>query len=107
MWLLLAVPLCIWILRRQRASGWVLIAALVAGSGLMALHERALQTSAVAPLLDKKISFHIVASVVTDPKLGEPKQMQGYVKPATTTAIVSVISMKVHNVTRNLSLIHI
>ena len=67
----------------------------------MALHERALQTSAVAPLLDKKISFHIVASVVTDPKLGEPKQMQGYVKPATTTAIVSVISMKVHNVTRN------
>ena len=66
----------------------------------MALHERALQTSAVAPLLDKKISFHIVASVVTDPKLGEPKQMHGYVKPATTTAIVSVISIKVHNVTR-------
>jgi hypothetical protein len=66
----------------------------------MALHQRALQTSAVTPLLDKKISFHIVASVVTDPKLGEPKQMQGYVKPATTTAIVSVISIKVHNVTR-------
>ena len=66
----------------------------------MALHQRALQTSAVAPLLDKKISFRIVASVVTDPKLGEPKQMQGYIKPATTTAIVSVISIKVRNATR-------
>lgn len=94
------IPLLVWALRRHRSSGFVLIAALLAGSGLMALHERALQTSPVAPLLDKKISFNIVAAVVTDPKLGEPKQMIGYVKPAATTAIVSVISIKVHGVTR-------
>ena len=99
-WLLLVIPLAVWALQKARSNALVLIAALLAGSGLMALHLRALQTSAVAPLLDKKISFQIVASVVTDPKLGEPKQMLGYVKPATTTAIISVISIKVHNVDR-------
>jgi hypothetical protein len=56
----------------------------------MALHLRALETSVVAPVLDKKISVSIVASITTDPKLGEPKQMVGYIKPATTTALISV-----------------
>ncbi len=61
----------------------------------MALHQRALESSIVAPILDKKISVHLVASIVSDPKLGEPKQMQGYIKPATTTALISVISIKI------------
>ena len=64
----------------------------------MALHERALQTSIIAPLLDKKISVQITAEVVTDPKLGEPKQMVGYIKPATTTAVVSVITILIKKV---------
>ena len=63
------------------------------------MHQRALQTSIVAPLLDKKVSVHIVASVVSDPKLGEPKQMFGYIKPATTTALISVISIKIGKAT--------
>ncbi len=64
----------------------------------MALHQRALQSSTVAPLLDKKISVHITAQVVSDPKLGEPKVMPGYIKPATTTALISVITVAIHNV---------
>jgi len=77
----------------------VLIIALLSGAGLMALHQRALQTSIVAPLLDKKISFQILASIVSDPKLGEPKQMVGYIRPATTTALISVISVRIGKVT--------
>ncbi len=65
----------------------------------MALHQRALQSSIVAPLLDKKISVHITAQVVSDPKLGEPKVMPGYIKPATTTALISVITVTIRNVT--------
>ena len=65
----------------------------------MALHQRALQTSIVAPWLDKKVSVHIVASIVSDPKLGEPKEMVGYIKPATTTALVSVISIQIGRLT--------
>ena len=65
----------------------------------MALHLRALETSVVAPVLDKKISVSIVASITTDPKLGEPKQMVGYIKPATTTALISVISIRIGKVT--------
>ena len=61
----------------------------------MAIHIRSLETSVVAPLLDKKISVRIIAAVRTDPKLGEPKQMQGFVKPATTTALVSLISLEI------------
>ena len=68
------------------------------GAGLMALHQRALSTSVVAPLLDRKISVRIVAAVVTDPKLGEPKQMLGWVRPATTTVLISVISIEVKRV---------
>ena len=68
------------------------------GAGLMALHERALETSIIAPLLDKKISVQITAEVVTDPKRGEPKQMLGYIKPATTTAVVSVITILIKKV---------
>lgn len=64
----------------------------------MALHERALQTSIIAPLLDRKISVQITAEVVTDPKLGEPKQMVGYIKPATSTAVVSVITILIKKV---------
>ena len=64
----------------------------------MALHLRALETSIVAPILDKKISVSIVASLTTDPKLGEPKQMVGYIKPASTTALISVISIKIGKV---------
>ena len=77
----------------------VLIIALLSGAGLMALHQRALQTSIVAPILDKKISVQIRAAIVSDPKLGEPKQMVGYIKPATTTALISVISIKIGKVT--------
>ena len=65
----------------------------------MALHLRALETSVVAPVLDKKISVSIIASITTDPKLGEPKQMVGYIKPATTTALISVISIRIGKVT--------
>ena len=64
----------------------------------MALHQRALETSVVAPLLDKKISVQIVASIRSDPKLGEPKQMGGYLRPATTTALISVITIKINRV---------
>ena len=64
----------------------------------MALHQRALATSIVAPLLDKKISVQIEAQVVSDPKLGEPKIMVGYTKPATTTAIISVITIVIKKV---------
>ena len=64
----------------------------------MALHQRALASSIVAPILDKKISVHIVASIVSDPKLGEPKQMVGYIKPPTTTALISVITIKIGKV---------
>ncbi len=68
------------------------------GAGLMTLHQRALETSIVAPLLDKKISVHITAEVVSDPKLGEPKQALGYTRPATTTALISVISIDIKKV---------
>ena len=61
----------------------------------MAIHIRSLETSVVAPLLDKKISVRIIAAIRTDPKLGEPKQEQGFVKPATTTALVSLISIEI------------
>ena len=64
----------------------------------MALHQRALATSVVAPVLDRKISVHIQAAIVSDPKLGEPKQMIGYIKPASTTALISVISIKIGKV---------
>jgi competence protein ComEC len=61
----------------------------------MGIHLRSLESSIVKPLLDKKISVRIIASIRSDPKLGEPKQMQGYVKPATTTALISVISIEI------------
>ena len=64
----------------------------------MALHLRALESSVVAPILDKKISVSLVASLTSDPKLGEPKQMVGYLKPATTTALISVISIRIGKV---------
>jgi len=64
----------------------------------MALHMRALETSIVVPLLDKKISVQITAALTTDPKLGEPKQMLGYLKPATTTVLISVITVVIHKV---------
>jgi len=64
----------------------------------MALHQRALATSVVTPVLDRKISVHIQAAIVSDPKLGEPKQMIGYIKPASTTALISVISIKIGKV---------
>ncbi len=64
----------------------------------MALHLRALETSVVASLLDKKISVQIVASIGSDPKLGEPKQMGSYLKPATTTALISVISIRIKRI---------
>jgi competence protein ComEC len=93
------VPLCVWLIGWHRTSANVLIVALLTGAGLMALHLRALETSVVAPVLDKKISVSIVASITTDPKLGEPKQMVGYIKPATTTALISVISIRIGKVT--------
>jgi competence protein ComEC len=93
------VPLCVWLIGWHRTSASVLIVALLTGAGLMALHLRALETSVVAPVLDKKISVSIVASITTDPKLGEPKQMVGYIKPATTTALISVISIRIGKVT--------
>ena len=52
----------------------------------------------MAPLLDKKISVQIVASIRSDPKLGEPKQMVGYIKPATTTALISVITIRINKI---------
>ena len=64
----------------------------------MALHERALETSIVAPLLDKKISVDIAAAIVTDPVLGVPKVMVGYIKPATTTALITLITIKIGKV---------
>ncbi len=64
----------------------------------MALHQRALASSIVAPLLDKKVSVRIIASIVSDPKLGEPKAMVGYIRPATTTALISVISIEIGKV---------
>ena len=98
-WLILVIPLFVWLIGWHRSSAMVLIIALLSGAGLMALHQRALQTSIVAPLLDKKISFQILASIVSDPKLGEPKQMVGYIRPATTTALISVISVRIGKVT--------
>jgi competence protein ComEC len=98
-WLLLALPLCIWLIGWHRASAGLIIVALLSGAGLMALHQRALSTSVVAPFIDKKISVKLFASVVSDPKLGEPKQMVGWIKPATTTALISVISVRVKGVT--------
>ena len=65
----------------------------------MAIHQRALASSIVAPLLDKKVSVHIFASITSDPKLGEPKQMVGYLAPARTSALISVISIKIGKVT--------
>ncbi|MEJ0014299.1 MAG: hypothetical protein WDN07_01570 [Actinomycetota bacterium] len=35
---------------------------------------------------------------MSDPKLGEPAQMIGYVKPATTTALISVITIEIRKV---------
>ena len=64
----------------------------------MALHQHALTSSVITPLLDKKVTVQITASIVTDPKLGEPKQMPGWIKPATTTARISVISIKINKV---------
>lgn len=97
-WLLLAVPLFLWLIGWHRSSSLLLILALLTGAGLMVLHQRALATSIVAPLLDKKISVHIQAAIVSDPKLGEPKQMIGYIRAASTTALISVISIKIGKV---------
>ena len=96
---MLLLPFVVWLLGWHRSSALVLVVALVTGAALMALHQRALQSSIVAPLLDKKISVHITAQVVSDPKLGEPKVMPGYIKPATTTALISVITVAIRNVT--------
>ena len=96
---MLLLPFVVWLLGWHRSSALVLVVALVTGAALMALHQRALQSNIVAPLLDKKISVHITAQVVSDPKLGEPKVMPGYIKPATTTALISVITVAIRNVT--------
>jgi competence protein ComEC len=93
------LPLFIWLVGWHQASSIVLIVALLGGAGVMALHQRALETSLVTPVLDKKISVHIVAAIASDPKLGEPKVMLGYTKAATTTALISVISIKIGRVT--------
>ncbi|MEJ0014300.1 MAG: hypothetical protein WDN07_01575 [Actinomycetota bacterium] len=63
MWLLLAIPVCIWLIGWHRGSAYVLIAALLSGAGLMAVHERALESSIVSPLLDKRISVRITAII--------------------------------------------
>ena len=96
---MLLLPFVVWLLGWHRSSALVLVVALVTGAALMALHQRALQSSIVASLLDKKISVHITAQVISDPKLGEPKVMPGYIKPATTTALISVITVAIRNVT--------
>ena len=91
----MVVPLGVWLIGWHRAVSVLLIASVITGGGLMAIRERALSHSFIAPYLDKKISLLLVASVRTDPKLGQPKQMIGYLKPASTTALVSAISIEV------------
>jgi competence protein ComEC len=96
-WLLLYLPLVIWLIGWHKSFAPLFLIALSAGALLMGLHLRALQSNAITPLLDKKISAEITASIVTDPKLGEPKQMSGYIRPATTTALITVISIRLRD----------
>ena len=70
----------------------IVIACISTGCVIMGIRERSLTHSELAPFLDKNISIGIVASIRTDPKLGEPKLFGGYTRPASTTASISVIS---------------
>ena len=94
--MMLAIPLIAWLIGWHQSSAVVLITALLAGALLMGIRERSLSHSFLSPFLDKKISVLLVASVRSDPVLGQPKVMAGYTRPATTTMLVTAISVEVN-----------
>jgi len=94
-WLLLALPLTTWLIGWHRAIAGIFIVSLIAGGLLMAIRHQAISHNVVAPFLDRKVSVTMDLSVRSDPVLGQPKNEGGYIKPASTTALASAISLNV------------
>jgi len=94
-YLVLALPLCAWLIGWHRAVATILILALICGGLLMAIRHRALSQTVISPYVDQKITLSVTGSVRSDPVLGQPKNESGYIKPATTTALVSSIAWSV------------
>ena len=88
----------VWLVGWHHSSALILIVALLAGAGLMELHLRSLDSNAITPLLDKNISVDITASIVSDPVTGAAKVMAGFIQPPRTTALVTLINMRMHGV---------
>jgi competence protein ComEC len=86
------VPLFFWLLGWHKAFALLAIACIATGSLIMAGREWSLKASQLEPFIDKKMTIGVIASIRTDPKLGQPKKFPGYVKPASTTVIISDIS---------------
>jgi len=93
--LIIFLPVALWLFLKQKTTAVLLILCFIAGALVIGTREYGLKRSDIASFADKKISITIVASIRTDPKLGIPKEMMGIIRPATTTALISVISFSV------------
>lgn len=91
-WVVLCIPLGAWLIGWHRSIAVMLIATLIAGGLLMDIRERSLRTNLITKYLDQKSTLTITSSVRSDPVLGQPKNENGYIKPASTTFLTSTIS---------------
>lgn len=94
-YLVLALPVSVWLIGWHRSLAAILITALIIGGLLLYIRQRGLSESVITSNLDHKSSIEMVASVRSDPVLGQPKNQGGYIKPASTTALVSAISFTI------------
>jgi len=94
-YLVVIIPIGAWLIGWHKSVALLLITALCAGGVLMAIRQRALSESFLSRYLDQKSSITMVASLRSDPVLGQPKNEGGYIKPASTTALVSGISFTI------------
>ena len=94
-WLLMFLPFSLWLFGWHKATALLVIACIATGCLIIAARERGLTHSQLATFIDKNITIGIIASIRTDPKLGQPKVLDGYVRPPSTTAIVSDISFTI------------
>ena len=89
----LVLPLGAWLFGWHRTVAPLIVVAIITGGLLMAIRLHALHQTLITPLLDSNKSVVAIVSIRSDPALGQPKNEGGYIKPASTTALVSAISV--------------
>ena len=89
----LVAPIWVWLFGWHRTVALLIVVAMITGGLLMAIRLHALDQTLITPLLDSNKGVVAIVSIRSDPTLGQPKDEGGYIKPASTTALVSAISV--------------